>query len=250
MQDVLQLRRLVLACSLAAMGAGAGATPVAAGRWEGVAETPAGPMRLVLDLDRDARGQWQGSVVLPGRGVKGAPAEDLAVADGAVSFGLAGAFQGGEVLQPRVTLAPQADGSLAGRFALGGQGAPLRLARTGPAQVDRPPVNSALAALLVGRWTGRYELAGVPRTVTLTLANGADGRGTGQLVIVGKRTTSLAVDEIVQGREYVTLRAAAADFRIEGRFAPAAGVIDGAMAQGPFEAPLVLRRDAGAGRAP
>lgn len=245
MQAVLQLRRPVLACALAAACAAvAAAAPDAAGRWEGVAELPSGPQRLVVDLDRDAQGRWRGSVVLPGRGVKGAPVEGLAVADGAVSFDLVGAFPGGEALQPRVSLAPQADGSLAGRFALGGQRAPVRLERTGPAQVDRPPVNSTLSAALAGRWTGRYELAGVPREVTLTLSNVAGGRGGGQLVIVGKRTTTLAVDEIVQGREYVALRASAADFRIEGRFAPEAGVIDGTMAQGPFEAPLVLRRQA------
>jgi len=226
---------LVLACP------GARAADVA-GRWEGVADVPGQPLRVVVDLDDDAGGRWAGSAILPERGVKGAPLEALAVAGCDVSFGLAGAFLGGETLKPRVTLACQADGTLAGRFALGGQEAGVRLRRSGPAQVDRPPANSVLGAALAGRWTGRYELGGVAREVTLTLANGADGSGGGQLVIVGKRTTTLQVDEVMQGREFVTLRASAADFRIEGRFSPQAGVIDGAMAQGPFEAPLVLRK--------
>ena len=219
-----------------------GAAADAAGRWEGVADVPGHPLRVIVDLDRDADGRWAGSAILPGRGVKGAPLESLVVADGKVSFGLAGAFLGGDTLKPRLTLAREPDGSMAGRFALGGQEAGVRLRRSGPAQVDRPPASSVLGAALAGRWTGRYELGGVAREVTLTLANGPDGRGGGQLVIVGKRTTTLQVDEVTQGREFVTLRAGAADFRIEGRFAPDAGVIDGAMAQGPFEAPLVLRK--------
>jgi hypothetical protein len=244
-QAVIPSRRRALASAcLALAAAGCATAGDPAGRWEGIADVPGRPLRVVVDLDRDAHGAWQGSVILPDRGVKGAPAEALAVAGCDVSFGLAGAFPGGDVLQPGLALACRADGSLSGSFALGGQRAPVRLRRVGAAQVDRAPANSVLDAALIGRWTGRYELGGVPRDVTLTLANGSDGTGAGQLVIVGKRTTTLAVTGIVQGREFVTLRAAAADFRIEGRFSPDPDVIDGMMAQGPFEAPLVLRRQA------
>ncbi len=250
MQAVTPWRGRLLASALLVAGAVAGAaTTDPAGRWEGVIDVPGHPTRLVVDLDRDAHGAWQASVVLPDRGVKGAPAQALSVAGCDVAFGLAGAFLGGDALNPRVALACRPDGSLAGRFELGGQGAPVQLRRTGAAQVDGPPVNSVLGPALVGRWTGRYELGGVPRQLTLTLANGADGTGSGQLVIVGKRTTTLVVNEIVQGREFVTLRAAAVDFRIEGRFSADTGVIDGTMMQGAFEAPLVLRRQAVAEKA-
>jgi hypothetical protein len=231
----------LFALGLAGAGAQAAADP--AGRWEGVADIPGRPLRLVVDLDHDAQGRWQGSAILPGRGVKGAPLDALAVDGCDVRFALARAFPGGDSLKPAVTLACQADGSLAGTFALGGRNTAVSLHRSGPPQVDAPARNSVLGAALAGRWTGRYELGGVPREVTLTLAN-RDGVGAGQLVIVGKRTTTLAVDQITQGREFVTLRASAADFRIEGRFSPDDGVIDGGVAQGPFEAAIVLRRQA------
>ncbi len=231
----------LIALGLAAC-AGARAAPDPAGRWEGVADIPGRPLRLVVDLDRDAQGRWEGSAILPGRGVKGARLDDLAVGGCDVRFGLAAAFPQGDTLKPQVALACQADGSLAGTLALGGRSTAVTLRRSGAAQVDRPAPSGVLSPSLTGRWTGRYELGGVPRDVTLTLAN-RDGIGGGQLVIVGKRTTTLAVDQVTQGREFVTLKASAADFRIEGRFSPDEGVIDGGVAQGPFEAAIVLHRE-------
>ena len=216
------------------------------GRWEGVADIPGQPLRLVVDLDRDAQSHWAGSVILPERGVKGAALDGLAVSGCDVRFGLLAAFPGGATLQPAATLACRPDGALAGTFTLGGRSAALTLHRSGAAQVDRPAASSELDAALAGRWTGRYELGGFAREVTLTLAN-RDGRGGGQLVIVGKRTTTLEIDHVTQGREYVTLRASGADFTIEGHFVAAEGVIDGGVAQGPFEAPIVLRRQAAGG---
>ena len=230
---------LAAACALAA--AHVLASPDPAGRWEGVADVPGNPLRLVVDLDRGADGRWDGSVILPERGVKGAPLDGLAVSGCDVRFGLAAAFAGGDGAPPRVALACQPDGSLAGTLELGGRRTGVSLRRSGAAQVDRPPANSVISAALAGRWTGRYELGGLPREVTLTLANGADGSGSGQLVIVGKRTTTLDVDQVTQGREFVTLRASAANYRIEGRFTPD-GAIEGSVIQGPFEAAIVLRR--------
>ena len=230
---------LAAACAIAA--AQALAAPDAAGRWEGVADVPGNPLRLVVDLEPGTNGRWDGSVILPDRGVKGAPLDELAVSGCDVRFGLAAAFAGGGGAPPRVALACQPDGALAGTFELGGRRASVSLRRSGPAQVDRPPANSVISAALAGRWTGRYELGGFAREVTLTLANRADAGGGGQLVIVGKRTTTLDVDQVAQGREFVTLRASAADYRIEGRLT-ADGVIEGSVVQGPFEAAIVLRR--------
>ena len=223
------------------------AAPDATGRWEGAADIPGHPLRLVVDLDRDAQGRWEGSAILPDRGVKGVPLDALDIVGCDVRFGLTAAFPGGDTLQPRLALACQADGSLAGTFSLGGRSTRVSLHRSGAAQVDRPAASSVISPALAGRWTGRYELGGFVREVTLTLANRDGKGGGGQLVIVGKRTTTLDIDQVTQGREFVMLRASAADFRIEGRFSAEEGVIDGGVAQGPFEAAIVLRRQAAAG---
>lgn len=224
---------------------GAFAAGDAAGRWEGEAEIPGAPMRLVVDLARGADGRWVGSVTLPGRGVKGAALDDVNVADAGVRFGLAQAFNGAPGPVPLVDLAWRGDARLAGSLRQGGLSAPLTLLRSGVAQVDLPVRATAIDRRLEGTWVGRYELGGVARDVTLTLANRAGTSAAGQLLIVGKRTSQLTVDHVVQGREFITLTSNEAGYRIEGRWATNDGSIAAQVVQGPFEANLVLRKQAG-----
>jgi hypothetical protein len=224
------------------VAAEAAAAPEPIGRWQGVAEIPGAPMPLIVDIARDGARQWIGSVTLPGRGVKGAPIDGLEVSESGLRMGLVAAFPGapGPVVEARVSW--RADGSLAGELHQGGHAAPLVLRRSGEAQVDVPERSTPVSAALAGTWVGRYELDGYPRDVTLKLANGANGIATGKLVVVGRRTTTLVLDHVVQGAQFIALKASAADFRIEGRWSDADGTIRGQMQQGPFEAPLVLRR--------
>lgn len=235
--------RLALAAALMLFTAAlVRAAPDPAGRWEGVAQIPGAPLRVVVDIAAGGRQGHVGSVILPGRGVKGAPLEGLTVDERGLRFGLGAAFGIPAEPAPAVQLVWRSDGTLAGELQQGGHAAALVLQRTGVAQVDLPLPRTAVSATLVGTWVGRYELGGYPRDVTLTLANGAQGLAAGELVIVGKRTSTLAIDHVVQGSEFVTLQASAAGLRIEGRWATADGTIQGQLVQGPFEAALVLRR--------
>jgi len=239
---------LSAALSVVLSAADALASSPPCGRWQGVIEiAQAPPQRVVIDLARAGPGGWIGSVILPGRGVKGAPLRELKVDDDGFVAGLGAAFPFPIEPAPRLEARWQGDGGLVGRWFQGGHSAPLRLACSGEAQVDPEPQGTAIAQAMEGAWTGRYELGGVPREVTLVLRNGAQGRAAGELKIVGKRTSQLHVDRVVQGRGFITLEASEAGLRIEGRFDAEAGRIDGGVAQGPFEAPLVLRRQAAGG---
>ena len=215
------------------------------GRWEGTAQVPGAPQPLVLDVASSASG-WRGSIILPGRGVKGAPLNALQVDAAGLQAELASAFVLPAQPAPLLRLAAQADGSLDGDLRMAGASAAVHLQRTGAAQVDVPPTGTAVSAQLAGTWAGRYELGGVRREVTLKVANGPDGRGRGEIVVVGKRTTTLPVDRVVQGREFVSFESSAVDYRIEGRWATPDGSIQALVVQGPFEAPIVLRRAPGA----
>lgn len=241
----------VVAAVMAVLSCAAQADATLAGRWQGVADLSGEPLQLVIDIDRApaasaAAPSWIGSATLPGRGVKGAPLARLVVtAGGEVRFSLAEALPSAGATFD-VGLARGADGQLAGELRQGALAAPLRLVRTGVAQVDLPVPATALSPALTGTWVGRYELGGHPREVTLTLANGAGGLGGGELVIVGRRRSQLPIDHVVQGREWLTLTSRAASLRIEGRHGD--GTIDGRLVQGPFEVALVLRRAGTGGR--
>ena len=235
------------AIALALLSAGAPAATAAdlSGRWEGTAQVPGAPQSLVLDIASGSSG-WRGSIILPGRGVKGAPLSALRVDAASLQAELASAFVLPAQPAPVLRLTAQADGSLAGDLRMAGASAAVHLQRTGAAQVDVPATGTALSAQLTGTWAGRYELGGVPREVTLKVANGPDGRGRGEIVVVGKRTTTLPVDRVVQGREFVSFESSAVNYRIEGRWATPDGSIQAQVVQGPFEAPIVLRRAPGA----
>lgn len=223
------------------------AAPDLAGRWEGEAAIPGAPLAVVIDIAPDPQAGWLGSVILPGRGIKGAALADLKVSDGGLSFSLGAAFGIPTDPTPRAALQRQADGSLAGEWQQAGHSAALRLTRSGAAQVDKPVPGTAVSPALVGTWVGRYELGGYPREVKLTLANtGPHGVAVGELLIVGKRRTLLPIDHVVQGSEFISLQSTAGGIRIEGRWATADGAIQGQMLQGPFEAVLVLRRQGSA----
>jgi hypothetical protein len=238
-------RRLGIAAAWLGLAVGAPhAAPDAAGRWIGTAQIPGAPMRVVVDLAPSPAG-WIGSVILPGRGVKGAPLNALQVDETGVRFGLSAALRFGPAPPPQVHLRWQADGTLAGDYAQAGHRAALVLRRSGAAQVDSPDPPTVITADMHGLWRGRYELGGAPRIVTLTLQRAADGFGSGELLIVGRRTSRLPIDHIVQGSSFITLRSTEADIRIEGRWG--GGEIQGLFVQGPFEAPLTLRRDASTG---
>ncbi len=223
-------------------GAAALAAPDFAGRWDGMAEIPGAPLRLVLDIAPRAAGGWEGSAILPGRSVKGVPLREVEVSDGRLRFSLAAAFSGAPGTAPTVELSGRPDAALAGELRQGALAAPLRLLRTGSPQVDRPVAPTRVAASLEGTWVGRYEIGGVARDVTLTLANRPQGEAHGELLIVGRRTSQLPVDHVVQGAEFITFTSTEADYRIEARWATADGSIQGQVVQGPFEADLVLRK--------
>jgi hypothetical protein len=229
---------LLLLCSLPAAAVAAGTE----GRWEGVVRIPGAPLPIVIDVEGGA-----GSVTLPGRGVSGAPLRELAAGASGVVANLSAAIPafGSSAPPPSIELTLQPDGRLAGTLRQGGHTAPVTLVRSGEAQVTRPPPSTPIGAALAGVWKGRYELFGAPREVTLTLKDGPPAPGNAALVIVGRRTSNVPIDRVVQGPTFITFESDEYGMTIEGRVD--GGTIEGSLQQGPFEVPLVLRR---AGAAP
>src|SRR4051812_39147597 len=218
------------------------AAETAAGRWEGVAEIPGHELRLIVDLSDEGGKEWTGSIIIPGFGVKGAPLVDLHVRGGDLDFAIKGALGNERAGRAEIKAHLTADGHLAGDFKQGGNTAAFVLAKTGPAQVDLPPRNTAVAKELEGEWKGDYEMMGYARHATMRFSNrGAEGAAL-EFTIVGKKVNNVPVSLVTQNDDFVTVKSDEFGITFEGRFNKAAGELKGTLSQGTLEAPLVLKR--------
>ena len=220
-----------------------GATPTVQGRWEGEVRVPGAPLALIVDLAWSGASRWTGSVIMPGLGIKGSPLSDISVSDydRDLTATLFSALRAGGAIPPRIKVHMTDAGDLKGEFEQGGNSAPLTLRRTGDAQVDLGPKSTVVAGELEGAWNGRFEFDGYPRDVTLTLSNHPKSVATAELVIVGKRTTQVPIDLVVQDAQFLKIESGQAGITFEGRWSAQAGEIQGSIQMGPFEVPLVLR---------
>jgi hypothetical protein len=209
----------------------------AAARWDGTLQIPSREYRLVIDLDRNAQGQWIGSAILPSLGVKGAPLSDIAVTDSAVTFAVKGVL-GDVKVRGNLT----ADGAFTGTLEQGGNAAPFALRKAGPAQVELPKQSTSVAKEMEGDWEGDMMFIDHNVHVRLSLANQANGRATGKLFLKGRREVNLDVAMVTQESDLLTLEAPEASLIYDGRLR--GGEISGTWQQGPFEFALLLHRAA------
>lgn len=215
----------------------------AAGRWEGVAQIPGNELKLIVDLSDEGGKDWTGSIIVPGFGVKGAELADLHVRGGDLTFAIKGALGNGRAGRAELKAHLTADGHLAGDFTQGGNSAPFVLEKTGPAQVELPPRNTAVSKEVEGEWKGDYEMMGYARHATLKFSNRGAAEGAAlEFVIVGKKVNNVPVSLVTQDENFITVKSDEFGITFEGRFNKEAGEIKGTLSQGPLEAPLLLRR--------
>jgi len=232
----------LLATILFASAALCQAAENAAGRWEGTAQIPGYELKLIVDLSDEGGKGWIGSIIVPGFGVKGAPLVDLQVRGGELAFAIKGALGNQRAGRAELKAHLTPDGHLAGDFTQGGNSAPFVLEKTGPAQVDLPPRNTAVSKELEGEWKGDYEMMGYARHATVKFANrGADGAVV-EFVVVGKKVNNVPVSLVTQDGDFVTVKSDEFGITFEGRFVKEAGELKGTLSQGSMEAPLQLRR--------
>lgn len=218
------------------------AAETAAGRWEGSAQIPGLDLKLIVDLSEDVGKGWIGSIIVPGFGVKGAQLADLHVRSSDLAFAIKGALGNDRAGKAEIKAHLTADGHLAGDFTQGGNSAPFVLEKTGPAQVDLPPRNTAVSKELEGEWKGDYEMMGYARHATMKFANrGADGAAV-EFVIVGKKVNNVPVSLVTQDGDFVTIKSDDFGITFEGRFVKETGELKGTLSQGAMEAPLLMRR--------
>jgi hypothetical protein len=239
-----QMRRTIIVgcCALAAAGGAAAQNPE--GRWQGPLDIPGRPLQLVVDLGRDSAGVWAASIIIPGLGIKGAPAKNVVVTDAGLTFDIGTALgsSGGAPARIDARLTPA--GKMAGELKQGGNAAKFALERIASAQVEAAPKSTAVRGEIEGRWLGELEFGGYPRQVTITIANHAGAAATATFVVVGKQTTDLPIDLVLEQGDLVRIEAQSSHIAFDGRFAATSNEIRGSVQLGPSELQMVLRRSA------
>ena len=214
----------------------------AAGRWEGTVQIPSRELVLIVDLAAGSgHGEnWQGSITIPGLGIKGAPLTDIAVKSDGVVFSIKSALADQRAGPAKFSAHFLSNRKLTGNFEQAGNTTSFVLEKTGPAQVEAPPHSTAIAKEIEGEWKGGYEIFGYPRKVTIKMQNrGAEG-ATAEFVIVGRKENKLPVDRVAQQGEFLTIDSHETGLSFEGRARK--DEIQGTILQGPLEIPVTLRR--------
>jgi hypothetical protein len=239
------MRRAIAACILCVPALACAAGPTLDGRWAGRIEIPGKELPVVVDLARSPAGVWTGSIIIPGLGIKGAPLSNIVATLTDVAFDT-GNLLAAPTYGPARFKAHLGTGEVMnGEMMQAGNTARISLKKIGPAQVDAPPRSTAVARRLEDRWIGEFELGGYPRHVTITLENHPDAAATAKFVVVGKQTTDLPVDLVLEEDKFVRIESQANRIAFEGRFIEESDEIRGAIDLGSLELPLVLRRSDG-----
>ncbi len=213
-----------------------------AARWEGSAQVPGRNLPLVIDLAQDGSGIWTGSILVPGMIIKGAPLTEISFKNSELSFAIKDALSDPTSGPARFKGRLTAKGVLSGTFLQGGHSAPFVLARTGPPQVNLPKQSMAVGKELEGEWKGQYEMGGYPRDVTIQVGPQTGSVPVIGFVIVGKKVNNIPVDLVTRDGDFLTIVSKAFYITYEGRYQKESGEIKGLLVQGPYEAPLTLRR--------
>src|SRR2546423_14236158 len=94
----------------------------AAGRWEGTVQIPGRPLEVIADLAaKGDEGGSQGSITIPGLGIKGAPLSDIAVNGDNVAFSIKSALADQRTGPAKFNAHFDGHGKLAGDFEQAGK---------------------------------------------------------------------------------------------------------------------------------
>jgi hypothetical protein len=142
------------------------------GHWEGAISLPSGDLPIELDLAKNDKGQYFGTVSQPTQKLKGFPISSVTVKNNAIALELVGGSLGGVLKN---------DGkSISGEFAPSGriETVPFSLTRKGDAQIEGPPKNAPIGKDLEGVWKGTLTVEGDEFPIVLKMSNQPDGTST------------------------------------------------------------------------
>ncbi|HEV3196286.1 MAG TPA: hypothetical protein VGZ73_00220 [Bryobacteraceae bacterium] len=205
------------------------------GRWQGKIQIPDHELGITVDLDRNSKGVWIGSMSVTGSTSVDVPLNNLSIEGTAVRFAAN--------LPERASFEGHlsADGSsLSGTASNANGEAPFQLTRSGEAKVQVPPPSSALPKELEGAWEGTIAVGGKVRRVGLKLSPAADGTAMATLIAVDHGNFEIPVATVTIQDRQVQLNAPAISGSYRGTRS-GSGDIAGEWTEGPDRLPLTFK---------
>jgi len=208
-----------------------------AGHWEGSVQAPSAEVKVELDLAKDSKGGWYGTMGNPTQNLKGLPLATVTAEGRAVHLQV-GKVQGERVFEAEIS----ADGkSMSGVFGQLGIAMPFTLTRTGEAKLDPPARIAPVSKELEGAWNGTMELQGKQLQFLLTMSNQPDGTAKGTLVSYDDGL-EIPLTGIAQNGTGVTLDLKGVGGSFSGALKAENMELAGTYSQGPLTAPLTFGR--------
>jgi ABC-type Fe3+/spermidine/putrescine transport system ATPase subunit len=163
---------------------GAAETPQGAiGHWEGRLQMSSRELGMAVDLARDAKGAWIGSISVARTSAKDVPLGSLKVTGATVKF--TADLPDSAVFEGSLS---EDESSLSGKASNPLGSVPFELTRQGAANVSVPPQRSVLSEEFAGLWEGTLTAFGKELRIRLELAPAADGLATAILTSVDRAT--------------------------------------------------------------
>jgi hypothetical protein len=210
----------------------------ASGHWDGAIQVPGNALGIQVDLAKNAKGEWMGTIDIPAQHLKGFLLSSVAVKGNAVSFRMKGP-QG----DPKFDGSLSADGkSLSGNFTQGGAALTFALKRIGEARIETPAKSTAIAKDLEGAWEATLDTGGQQLRLTLKMTNQADGTAAGTMISVDQGGAVIPITTITQKGFSLKLELKSINGAFTGELKE--GTLAGQWTQGPGTFQLVFKRPA------
>jgi hypothetical protein len=165
-----------------------------AGHWEGVLKAEGREITLSLDLDRNAKSEWIGS--MGAQNATGLVVKDLVVNGNSVKF------MAVELQMAKLDLT-LANGRLGGTFNGPRGPMPIEFKRTGDANVRLPAASPAVSKELEGDWVGTLKTPGPELDITIHFKNQPDNTVVATIDIPAQNAVGMPINDVKQTGDQV-----------------------------------------------
>jgi hypothetical protein len=221
-----RLGLLTMILSLASSVGLSQSAPNAAGHWQGKIEIPDHELNITVDIAKNAKGAWIGSISVVGSSSIDVPLSSIAVDGQTVRFTAAlpekASFEG--------HFSADAN-SLSGTASNAEGSVDFKLTRNGEANVKLPAASSALPKEFEGTWEGTITSDGKTRHIAVKLSASPDGTATAILIAVDKGNLEIPVSVVTITDKQLQLDVRAVSGKYAGRLG-ANGEITGEWSEG------------------